>query len=433
MGIFDWFRGPSRQASIGGSSISGGPSITGDTGPEVIDFLVSSIGVDTQWSLREPRGFTWWGHHFAQRVWAEPIRVSHGHEIVQVHASTAVLRGVPDSPQTRRKVALLNRYASLSAWAWSPADERLFLRAVATFHRQNVGWLKSFFLAAVGLQAADAHIKAHDLAKLMGGEPDASAHPEHGPRPEPDEILEIIATRFAPAGAGTSPFTEVDFQAAAEVTPRPWVTVFSGASGLTGQLPFTGSTPAELSESVETALLNIENDQRHPQLGAGALLTLRFPIRLTQDEAASAAWTLNRGGTQVPTHTLGAWTVAPETPGHPPMLAFCSFVPALLYKPGLLPALVMEMAARARWFGVVHLHSRSPRVLEQMLQTHKSPTGLEKLQRVSVPGWDEARRLQSSALEVRCWSCKEPLPVTPETRGKKIRCPRCRTKQELPL
>lgn len=35
--------------------------------------------------------------------------------------------------------------------------------------------------------------------------------------------------------------------------------------------------------------------------------------------------------------------------------------------------------------------------------------------------------------EIRCWSCKHFLPVTPENRGTKVRCPKCGTKQALPL
>ena len=33
----------------------------------------------------------------------------------------------------------------------------------------------------------------------------------------------------------------------------------------------------------------------------------------------------------------------------------------------------------------------------------------------------------------QCWKCKTPIKVTPEIRGKKVRCPSCRTKQEMPV
>lgn len=450
MSIFDRFR-RSR-----GEALSAGPQVTGDVGPQVIDFVFSSMRVDTRWSLREPRGFTWWGHRFAQRVWADPVRASHGYETVQVHATTAVLRGAPDSPETRQQLALLNRYASLSAFIWSPEQGRVLLHSAAVFHSENVGWLKALFLAAAGLQVADAHIKADGLAKILGGEPDASAHPRHGPRPEPDEILEIIATTFAPAGADRSPFTEADFVAAAEMTPRPWVMVSSNATGLTGQFPFTGSVPAGLADTVETALLNATNDQRHPQLGSGALLTLRLPISLGHDQAVAVASALNQVEARVPTgtHALGAWTTVPVPPEGPPTLAFCCFIPALMHRPGLLAAMTMAMAARTRWVADLYVQGKAPTSrsledFERMVRAAESPAGLADLQRAVSAGLDALRfeaeqtgrdqqglkdmwHQRPSAPEVRCWSCKELLPLAPETRGKEIRCPRCRTKQELP-
>ena len=36
------------------------------------------------------------------------------------------------------------------------------------------------------------------------------------------------------------------------------------------------------------------------------------------------------------------------------------------------------------------------------------------------------------ANEIACWQCKHILAVTDENRGKKIKCPQCGTKQELP-
>ena len=33
---------------------------------------------------------------------------------------------------------------------------------------------------------------------------------------------------------------------------------------------------------------------------------------------------------------------------------------------------------------------------------------------------------------IRCWQCKEALPLSDETRGKSIQCPKCGTKQKLP-
>jgi hypothetical protein len=45
-------------------------------------------------------------------------------------------------------------------------------------------------------------------------------------------------------------------------------------------------------------------------------------------------------------HFLGAWC-----PNRPNGLAFVSFLPAALYRPGLLDNLVLNAAVRARWAG----------------------------------------------------------------------------------
>jgi hypothetical protein len=33
---------------------------------------------------------------------------------------------------------------------------------------------------------------------------------------------------------------------------------------------------------------------------------------------------------------------------------------------------------------------------------------------------------------IRCWRCKADIAVTPELQGKKAKCPKCGTKQQLP-
>lgn len=357
MGLFDRFRRRPRESSVPANDST---PMRGDVGPEVVDFLFSSMGVDARWSLREARSFSWWGHRFAQRVWADPSQISLGSEVVRVHTTTAVLKGIPDSIELQSKLAVLNRLASLSALIWSKDGDRLSLHASATFHAENVGWLKSLFLAVAGIQVADAHLKADALAKILGGEVDASSHPHSGPRALPDEILTVIGTTFAPAGARPSPFTEEDFRAAAEMTPRPWVMVFSDASGVGGQLPFSGSTPAGIGNALETALLDIRADQRHPQLGSGALLTLKLPIDFNEREASSAACALNQMETSelVGPHALGAWTTAPTAPGQPPALAYCCFLPASIYKPGLVAAMAMAMAVRTRWVAGLYLRDK---------------------------------------------------------------------------
>ena len=43
-----------------------------DPGIAVVNHIYTGMKIDPEWSVREERGFTWWGKDFAQRVWAEP-------------------------------------------------------------------------------------------------------------------------------------------------------------------------------------------------------------------------------------------------------------------------------------------------------------------------------------------------------------------------
>jgi len=41
-----------------------------DPGLAVVEHLYKQMQIDAQWSVRQERGFTWWGDRLAQRVWA---------------------------------------------------------------------------------------------------------------------------------------------------------------------------------------------------------------------------------------------------------------------------------------------------------------------------------------------------------------------------
>jgi len=429
-----------------------------DVGPGVLQFVFENMKIDEKWSTREPREFSWWGHRLAQRVWAAPARSSHDHQIVRVHATTAVLRDVPDTPEMRARLATLNRFMSLGAFTWLPDSRRIVLHCAACFHAGNLAWLQPLFLAAVGLQAADAHIKVDGLADLLGGKPDTSAHPQSGPRPEPDDILNVIAALFAPGGAGPSPWTAVEFKAAADMTPRPWVLATAGDDGLTAEYPLTGDLPAIVAKGPETALFTASSTDRHPQLGSGLLLRLQLPFNVSQNDGSDIACRLNALETaeERNTHTLGAWCLGPTAPGRTAAhsVSFVSFIPTTAYRKGLLQVLAVEMALRTRWIAGLFLDNDAPRrrtseEVDEAIRDSAGPDRLTELRRNAAVAADVMRaeasqtaaeaaktnrlwRTRPHDAKVLCWACRAPLTVTAETRGKKVACPRCGTKQALP-
>jgi len=311
-----------------------------DTGLEVLDFVKTSMQIDDQWSVQGTRGFTWWAYRLAQRISAEPARHSHGFEVARLSAETDLLRNVPSTRRTAERIALLNHHASLSAFIWDPDARRVRLRCSAGVHRETLGTVKNLFAAAVSLQVADAHIKVDGLAKLLGGEPDVSSHPGSGPRSDMDDMLHVIERLYAPEGRKPTPFTPADFARAAQMKPAPWSKVTSDDGALNAVLN------AERYPS-GTGLLFATGSQRHPQLGSGLLVLLRIPTSFEKDLALALCHELNLAEAhawEIP-YCFGAWCPQPDSPD----LAYVTFFPTAVCRPGFIEAMSVQMAARAMW------------------------------------------------------------------------------------
>jgi hypothetical protein len=432
-------------------------NVTGDVGPQVLEFLFDALKIDDTWAARDSRAFAWWAHRLPQVIWADPVRSSYGCDVVRVHAVPAVLRGVSDTPGLRAKLAMLNRFMSLGALVASEEGDMIMLHSAARFHAENFPWLRALFLAAVGIQVADAHIKADPLARVLGGEPDASPHPRSGERAEPDELLDVIEAVFWPSGAGTSPWTEGDSEATAEML-RPWALTSSAAGCMAAEFPFDGDLPAFVAPTRQTALLTASSTDRHPQLGSGLLLRLRLPYGFSEEAGSNLAWMLNalEMTSATDAHTLGAWCLGAAPPGRRDAhtVDFVSFVPADLYQKNLLENLAFEMGVRVAWIRRLCLGEGTTKVSTpaewtEALARASRPDWIEHL-RASVRGGFEATQAEAAERAsqvaetsdlwgtrpdtgvVRCWVCRARLTVTAETRGKRVRCPRCGTEQALP-
>ena len=87
-------------------------------------------------------------------------------------------------------------------------------------------------------------------------------------------------------------------------------------------------------------------EERHPQLGSGALFILKLPVSLRGVNREELANRLNCAEAAEWTHChyLGGWCKDPDD-----NLAFVSFIPSTLRRPGLLENLLSSMANRAKW------------------------------------------------------------------------------------
>ncbi|MHB8516319.1 MAG: hypothetical protein ACYC9X_11225 [Dehalococcoidia bacterium] len=311
--------------------------------------------IDDKWSMREERGFTWWGHELAQRVWADEARNDGGTFVARVSAETDFLYDVPNDPKLVEKIGLLNTLATLSSYVYDADSGCITARCSAYVHEENSEWLSSLLSAAVAIQAADAHIKT-PMAELLGGRPAFSAHPQSGQRPDADDMLDVIEVLFAPKGRQASAFGEQDVQLAEETLQKLGAVTSSSGSGLTAEVAFFDDKPAALGGQ-GTALLQVFNDVKNPQMGSGALFALRLPITLAERDAALLAQRLNSVETSeefTRCHFLGSWSVKDGTP------TFVTFLPTALYGYGIVTNMAMSMAARSRFFATYLKDVRYP-------------------------------------------------------------------------
>lgn len=322
---------------------------------KILEYLFTSLRIDEEWTIREPRGFTWWAHHLAQRVWVEPLPEIREVPVVRVQAETALLRKVPDTVANRALVDLLNKEANLNTFRFDPRTGRVTLRCCAYVTPETVSWLKWFLSAAIAIQVADAHAKGQPaLANAFDADLDHSAHPSRGPRQVMDDMLNVIEALFAPLGRGRSPFTAADFERLQRFAPKLSVLTTTDSSGATAEFPFFNDRPAVLAflqpkqKQVGTALCQIISTTRHPY-GNGVLWKLTLPMDVAEREAIDQAIDLNLAEYDEPIwpyfYGFGAWCSDP----HLRTVAYVMFMPAAIYKPGILEPFFISMRARTEW------------------------------------------------------------------------------------
>lgn len=309
-----------------------------DVGLRIVQDLYQTMQVDAEWSVRTERGFTWWAKDHAQRVWADPPEESDGIRVSRLHARTDLVTGFEPRPENLALLAVGAMRGTVAGVVRHPErPDRLQLATSVYAHAQNREWTGLLFSVAVPLQATEAHLQGPPLAMRLGAEVAATDHPASGRRPHHDQMLDLLEDCILPAGTGPSLWPGLEMQRVLDLLQQgPGVLATGDAGALTAEFPFRG----------RTALLRVITDQRHPLLGNGLLLLLSLPLSGAPGELCRSALELNeqelRSMTRAP--FLGSWSF-----GGPWGLTFASFLPNLVYRPGLLPNLVIGMANRARW------------------------------------------------------------------------------------
>lgn len=309
-----------------------------DLGLQVIDHVFKIMDIDRESSIREDRGFQWWGKDLAQRVWADPPIKSRGVLVSRLHARADLLDGFTPSKTNLSQLNEVAAQASLSRpiqCADNPS--RLQLAASMSVHRQTFEMAKKLFAIAVAIQAAEAQARAQVMATVLGITLAASSHPTAGSRSQDDSTVNVISGMVKPLGEVPSVWSETECEAAfATVRSSRWCLMATAArNGFFAEFPFHRMT----------SLLKVKTDEVHPDLGRGASLTLTIPARHVEEEALRLAlefneWELSECSGA---HCLGSWHAGPLG------LTYVTFLPNLAQWPGLLSVMAMSMVVRAKW------------------------------------------------------------------------------------
>lgn len=310
-----------------------------DLGLTIVGQVHDALNISDHWRVDEPRGFTWWASDYAQRIWADPGLFHQTHTVYRVHCETELLKGKGHAAEYEQMIGHLMSSACLSAIVYEARHDLYKLQCSVFATDENVAWLTKLFMAAVGLQVADAPRRADAFSRIVKAAPAVSAHPIHGMRTEPDPMVHAIDRFFRPYGAHPSRWTgsaeweecSEDLRRMADKRSTDNDSYFYAEFDW-----FGGGEPITLEATTQ---------RPHPELGNGLHLALRLPILFPEDQAAHKALELNaRERSEWKwCQDLGSWCSDGEH------VSFVCFVPNVSYHAGILPSLVHDIALRANW------------------------------------------------------------------------------------
>ena len=311
-----------------------------DVGTKAVQFVFELMRIDAEWSIREPRGFTWWGKDHAQWVSATALTEDRGVLVSRLMAVTDIVKGVPANLKTFSCLGTahwLNGTLSGLVYDWSAGIVRYVTSA--TIHEQNQGWIQQVFAHSVAMQAAEAQAMGLYLAGQIGGQPATSAHPVSGPRPNPDDMLNWVSV--LPMAQQPSSWVGEEMESARETLTQISLACFGDRKAVSAEFPYL----------TLTSLLEVDAAYRHPLVGNGLLMTLRLPDNADRETLDRAAAVMNvlELETYPFGHFRGGWCVNANND-----LTFQVFYPNVMCLPGLAINLVLQMAGRAEWVATLN-------------------------------------------------------------------------------
>jgi hypothetical protein len=312
-----------------------------DIGLNVVQSVFKLLEIDDEWSNWDSRGFEWWGYNLRQRVWATSGFDDDGIFIHRVYAvSDAICNIQKSQAEVDGILGAFGMMATGAAWVFDPSTKTIKLRTAMMVHKDTADWVGRTLGAFTILQATEALERAEYTAELVGGEVDASAHPVSGERTNVDGMLAVIDDVFRPKGQMPSPWQgNEELNDIREMLNQGNCLSMGDENGLS----------AEFSFGDETSLLKVLTEESNPWIGSGVGLFLQLPVWATQEETSNIAGAFNRAeaNDKCLSHLTGSW--CSKKMGENFMVAFATFIPALLHQPILLTNFVYSAAGRARW------------------------------------------------------------------------------------
>ena len=324
------------RPSIEDGSQTGRPD-PNDPGLRAVLDIYDDLQIDAAWTVWDRRGFTWWAHRHAQRVWSEEGVDSLGQVVYRVHVETEWGGGEAIAGR-ERQAAVGVLMGSMSLAGAVVSGDELRWRSYAVIHEENGAWLTKLLEIAALVQATNVE-RGTDILDTLELQPVTSEHPTSGARDVPDEMLEALVG--LPLRDDPSPVDEAEIDEVVGVLEQVGAEVERRPDALRAAMPqLVGGRPMTFDLSLG----------ERGSFGAGVRVTLRlpsFPETLGVQEFPLDLNRLEVHGEPM-AHLLGSW--AADLPdGSEPTPFFTCFVPNVTLRPGVLLNLVLSMGTRARW------------------------------------------------------------------------------------
>lgn len=309
-----------------------------DLGKETIEWLYhEQLRVDPEWSVRTEKGFRWWADKNAQTIeiiGEKPCPDGETEYLVSVR--TEFLRDLDLNDESLVKMnEHLMHTSAMSGPVYDAESRTLSLCSLVRVYQRICDWMRPLIGLAAAMQIYEARSMGAEMAKLLNAKEHISGHPEHGVRPEPDEMAFVAESLIAPVGQEPCNWPKSEFR---DVVKRHMQKPPAYGAGSEG-LEFTVGFPCgdQWSFCVVAA-------ERHPWYGNGLMLLQSFPVNgLPDAEGIRVALSLNGTelGEQPSGYGFGGYSYSDNK------LLFKCFLPNVVYKPGFLPNLYFSSIPRA--------------------------------------------------------------------------------------